>query len=199
MKKLAVLSVLGLMTAPAFAGSLSQPVVEPMVEPVPVVAPVATGGDWGGAYAGVQLGYGDVSSTGNALEGNGTIGGVHAGYNYDFGQYVIGGEVDWDKANIDLSNGTGTLDSVARLKLKAGADLGRTLVYGTIGAAQAKATVGAASLSDTGYFGGIGVNYALSQKWTIGGEVLAHRFQNFDSSGLDINATTATARASYKF
>ena len=199
MKKIAILTMAGLMAAPAFAGSLDAPLVEPMIEPVAAAPAPMMGGDWTGAYVGAQLGYGKATSTGTALEGNGALGGVHAGYNYDFGKLVVGGEIDWDKANIDLSAGAGTLDSVARLKLKAGADLGRVLVYGTAGVAQANATVGGASLSDTGYFGGVGLDYALSDKWVVGGEVLGHRFSNFDSTGINLNATTVTARASLKF
>ena len=199
MMKFAMLISAGLLAAPAFAGSLDQPVTEPAIEVIPPIAPADTGGDWTGAYVGAQLGYGKATSTGTALEGNGALGGVHAGYNYDFGKLVVGGEIDWDKANIDLSAGAGTLDSVARLKLKAGADLGRVLVYGTAGVAQANATVGGASLSDTGYFGGVGLDYALSDKWVVGGEVLGHRFSNFDSTGINLNATTVTARASLKF
>lgn len=199
MKKIAILTMAGLMAAPAFAGSLDTPLVEPMIEPVAAAPAPMMGGDWTGAYVGAQLGYGKATSTGTALEGNGALGGVHAGYNYDFGKLVVGGEIDWDKANIDLSAGAGTLDSVARLKLKAGADLGRVLVYGTAGVAQANATVGGASLSDTGYFGGVGLDYALSDKWVVGGEVLGHRFSNFDSTGINLNATTVTARASLKF
>lgn len=199
MMKFAMLIGAGLLAAPAFAGSLDQPVTEPAIEAVPQIAPVNTGGDWTGAYAGVQLGFGKVTSTGTALEGQGALGGVHAGYNHDFGKLVLGGEVDWDKAKADLSSGAGTLESIARLKLKAGADLGRVMVYGTAGVAQANATVGGASLSDTGVFGGLGLDYALSDKWVVGGEVLRHNFGNFDSSGIDLNATTVTARASLKF
>lgn len=199
MKTLAAFAMASLMAMPAFAGSLDPAIVEPPITTPPVVVVAPTGGEWTGFYAGGQLGYGDVVSTGKALEGNGAIGGVHAGYNRDFGKLVLGGELDYDLGNVDLSNGAGTLDSVARLKLRAGADLGRVLVYGTAGLAMANATVGKTSRSGDGYFGGLGADYALSDKWSVGGEVLLHRFDNFDGTGVNLNATTATARASFRF
>jgi outer membrane immunogenic protein len=185
--------------SPAFAGGPVEPVPEPIITPAPVIAPVSTGGEWGGFYVGAQLGYGKVTSGGAGLDGKGALGGVHAGYRYDFGKAVVGGELDYDLANISLDAPNSSLENVARLKLMAGADLGNTLIYGTVGGAFAKAKVGGTSLSDSGYFAGIGADYALTSQWSVGGEVLAHRFDNFDSSGVDLKATTATLRASFKF
>ena len=55
-------------TAPAYAGNISAPVVEQPVAVAP--APVAPASpDWTGFYGGAQLGYGDVSSNG-ALNGD---------------------------------------------------------------------------------------------------------------------------------
>lgn len=186
--------------APAFAGGPVEPIPEPAVAPAPYVAPVNTGGEWGGAYVGAQLGYADVDSNGGGLDGDGVLGGVHAGYRYDFGTAVVGGEIDYDTASIDLGAVAGDeLDSVARLKLMAGADLGRTLVYGTAGYAYAEATVGGASLSDDGWFAGIGADYALTDQWRVGGELLTHKFDNFDGSGVDFDATTVKAKVSFAF
>jgi outer membrane immunogenic protein len=188
-----------LLAVPAFAGGPVEPVPEPVIAPVAVIEPVDMGGEWGGAYVGAQLGYADISSNGAGLDGNGAIGGVHGGYRYDFGKAVIGAELDYDLSNIDLETADSSLDNVARLKLMAGADLGRTLVYGTIGAAYAQATVAGDDLADDGYFAGIGADYAFNDRWTVGGEVLAHRFDDFDGSGVDLEATTATLRASFNF
>jgi outer membrane immunogenic protein len=188
-----------LAVSPAFAGGPVEPIAEPVITPAPVIEPVSTGGEWGGAYVGAQLGYADVSSGGAGLDGNGAIGGVHAGYRYDFGTAVIGAELDYDMANVDLDAADSSLDSVARLKLMAGYDLGRTLIYGTAGGAYADATVGGVDASDRGYFLGIGADYALSDRWTVGGEVLEHRFDDFDGSGVDLKATTASVNASFNF
>lgn len=153
---------------------------------------------WGGGYAGVQLGYGDIAAQGGPLDGNGPLYGLHAGYRWDLGGAVLGIEGDWDRADIDLGS-AGTLDSVARLKLSGGADLGPALVYATAGAAWAEATVGGAALSDRGWFLGAGMDYAVTDSLSLGGEVLGHRFSDFDGSGVDIDAATVTARVSLRF
>jgi outer membrane immunogenic protein len=184
--------------APAFAGGQGEPVIEPEIMAAPVVA-APTGIDWTGFYVGAALGYGDVDSNGAGLDGNGAIGGVLAGYRFDLGNFIAGVEADYDITNIGLGAGADELDSVARLKLQAGTELGRALVYGTLGAAQAKATVGGIGLSDTGYFGGVGLDYAISDRMTVGGELLQHKFNDFDGSGVDLDATTLKARVTLQF
>lgn len=71
-------------SVPAVAGSLDTPVVETP----PVISIAAPEIDWTGFYAGVQ-GHLGVSP---ALVGGG---GVHAGYLYDMGQTVFGGELNY--------------------------------------------------------------------------------------------------------
>jgi len=198
MKKLAILAFATLSAQSAFAGGLTNPIQEPVVAaPAPVFA--APSGDWTGFYAGAQLGYANVTSGGAGLDGNGAIGGVHAGYRYDFGRAVVGGELDYNVSNIDLGVGDNSLDSVARLKLLAGADLGRALVYVTAGGARAEATVGGDSFFDNGYFAGVGVDYQLTDMLSVGGELLGHRFNEFDNTGVDIEATTLQAKVAYRF
>ena len=55
------------------------------------VAPVAPVFDWTGPYVGAQLGWGwasIVESGDPDIDGDGYVAGVHAGYNYDFGNIV---------------------------------------------------------------------------------------------------------------
>jgi outer membrane immunogenic protein len=199
MKKYVILATATLLGAPALAGGLADPVTEPVIAPVeePVVS---NDGDWGGAYVGAQLGYGDVDSNGAGLDGTGAIGGVHAGYLFDYGKFVAGVELNYDVTNIDLGTAPDdTLDSVARLKLIGGADLGRTLLYGTVGAAHAEATVGGADLNGNGYFAGVGAQYALSDQWSVGGEYLFHKFKDFDTTTVDLDVQTLQAKVSFSF
>jgi opacity protein-like surface antigen len=197
---IATLALAGMTALPAFAGGPSAPVTEPVVTPAPAPVAVRPDGDWGGFYAGAQLGYADIgSSASGVLDGSGALGGVHAGYRWDLGQPVFGAELDYDWADADLGDDLGSLDNVTRLKLIGGADLGQTFLYATAGAAWADATVGGNGLSDQGWFGGIGADYALSSQWTVGGEVLWHNFDDFDDSGIDIDATTAKVKVSYRF
>ncbi|MXU65942.1 outer membrane protein [Oceanomicrobium pacificus] len=182
----------------AYAGNMN---FEEPVEPV-VVAPVAvvdTGYDWSGFYGGAQLGYGrgDVDGVGDT---EGYLGGVHAGYNYDFGNWVIGGELDVDWADLEVDNTDATIDGIARLKLKGGYDFGRTLVYGTVGAAAAN--LSSDTLGDdrgNGYVAGLGVDYAVTDNWIVGAEYLYHDFKDYGDLGTDVNVNTLKAKVSYKF
>ncbi len=180
----------------AFAGGLTDPVVEEPIAPPPVVQSRADG-DWTGAYGGLALSYGDASV--GTTDGNGVLYGIRGGYDYDFGRWVLGAGIDYDKAQIDLNAGAGTIDDVTRLRVRAGADLGQFLVYGTVGAARASATVGGVGLSDNGFFGGIGADYKLSDTWTVGAEVLGHKFNNFDNAGVDVDVTTIGVNTALRF
>jgi len=187
-------SLAGLTTLPAFAGALDAPAADPIPPAAPApVAVVPQGGDWTGGYAGVQLGYGDVDGTGDA-DGDDVLYGVHLGYDYDFGTFVLGGEIDYDGADIDL-NGAATVDSVARLKLRAGYDFGRVLGYVTAGVAEVDTSLG----SEGGEFYGIGVAYQIDDRYSVGAELLEHSFDDISGSGVDADATTFVVRGSIRF
>jgi len=187
-------SLAALMAAPAFAGGLSQPVMEPA--PIAPVTYAAPSQDWTGGYVGAQLGYADGKY--GAAKGNHGTYGLRAGYDWDFGNWVAGAGVDWDKTDLGLG-GTDKIDSIARLKLRAGADLGKTLVYVTAGPAQAKANIGGASHTDTGWFAGVGADYAINQKWTVGAEILQNEFNDFANLGTTASATTAAVNVGFRF
>jgi opacity protein-like surface antigen len=193
----AAASVAGVMAAlPALAGGPVVAAEEPLIAaPAPVA--VAPNGEWTGFYAGGQLGFGDVGSTG-AQSGNGMTAGLLGGYRMDFGQFVAGAEANYDWANIDLGAGE-SLDHIARLKLIGGYDMGNTLLYGTVAAVRADATLGGTSSSDIGWGAGIGVDYALTNSMTLGAEVMEHRFDNFSGTGTDLDATTLNARLGFRF
>lgn len=177
----------------AFAGTLEAPIVEQ--QPVYTPAPVVAANDWTGFYTGLQLGYADVDVDDGSDGDNGTYG-FHAGYDYEFdNNFILGGELDYDKTDIDFDNG-GEVDSIARAKLKAGYDLGNTMVYATAGAARADIN----GDDETGPFAGIGMNYKVTDRYTVGAELLHHKFD--DVSGIDGNdadATTFTVRGSLRF
>ena len=180
---------------PAFAGGMAAPVVEaPVIAPVDVAAPSA---DWSGGWVGGKLGYGRASN--GTTSDNGATYGIAGGYDWDFGQWVAGAGLDWDKTDLNLGTGTDKLKDIGRLKFRVGADLGRTLVYATAGPARASANIGGTGLHDNGWFGGIGADYALTDRWTIGGELLTNQFNNFGGTGTDLKATTASVNVGLRF
>lgn len=186
--------ILGTSSA-AIAGGINEPVI--VAAPAPVMmAPVIISSDWTGFYAGGSLGLGSVG-IGDADDIDTKNYGVHAGYLYDMGTIVLGGELEYSALNFD---GTGDdLDaSVLRLKGRVGYDAGAFLPYLTAGGAQLTIEDGT-DANDTGYYYGIGADYAFNDRIRVGGEILQHEFADFNAGGADIDAQTMSLRVAYSF
>ncbi len=203
MKQLSLSAILLVLAGPAFAGGATQyrpqpqqPVYSPPPQQVftPVVnEPTQPRSYWDGWYAGLQYDYVlDASVTNQpGVDFSGNNIGVFGGYRRDFGSLVLAGEVDIMPSG-ELS-GNNTVDTTMyRLGGELGYDLGRTLVYGTIGGADY--TRG--NTGDTGFYYGIGADYLLSDRFTLGGEILQH---SFSDSGGDVNLLTAGVSIAYNF
>ena len=63
--------------------------------------PVAAGYNWSGPYFGINLGYLWGTATTLRLAPQGWAGGVQAGYNWQVGQIVFGGEADLQASGAD--------------------------------------------------------------------------------------------------
>ena len=188
----ALVAVTSLMAAPALAGNVADAAPEPAIlAPVASVSP-----NWTGFYAGGQLGYAWVDADLAGVDGDDIIGGLVLGYDFDYGtNWVVGVGLDYDWADIGLAPGV-SLENVFRAKLRGGYKIGNGLLYGTGGYAWADTdNVG----DDNGYFIGGGYEHMVTQNISIGGEVLYHQFDNFGTVNTDIDATTAQARATFRF
>lgn len=177
---------------PALAGNLTQPKPEPQVAPAP--APVVTApapADWTGGYAGVGLGYSKAKTSPDVGSGSSGIGSLYGGYNKQFGNFVVGGEVGLNKAHSNY--GTGTLKTSYDAKLRGGYATGKTLIYGALGAAHAD------SVHGVGKMVGLGVDYKLTDKVVVGGEADYTAYKNGVASGTDLKNTTVQARVSFLF
>lgn len=184
-----------LAAAPALAGGLAEPAPSPVtIAP----APAAPSYDWTGPSVGIQLGYGDVSTSGAAtLSGNDTLYGLRAYYDVDLGTYIVGGGLQYDNTDLDIG-GVTTLESVTRLGGRAGIDLGRNWAYGTAGWAQARTSNPVVGDSN-GWFAGLGYEVFVTDAVTLGAEVLYHDFSDFDLVGLEAEATTAAVSVNFRF
>ena len=113
----------------------------------------------------------------------------------DLGKIVVGIEGNYDMIDLNLNGGAVVVDNVVRLKLIGGYDLGPALLYATVAAVRADSSIG----SDNGTAMGIGVDYALTGRVTVGAELLEHRFKDFAASGINLDATTANLRVGFRF
>lgn len=157
-------------------------------------APAAMAADWTGAYAGFGIGRADVDGPG-AADGKETTFGGHIGYDYDFGDFVVGGELEVTRFDLALPAAGGTIDNVANLKLKGGYDFGPALGYAVVGASRAYTSLG----NDTGLVYGVGVAYQVNDQFTLSGEVLQNKFDNIGAGASDFDNTSLNLRASFRF
>jgi len=182
------------------------------VAPVEPAAPIPYAFSWTGFYVGANVGYGFAGDdrvgltsdiTGflgdfGTLENSGVFGGGQAGYNYQFGNFVLGLEADIQASGVgDSVNGLSpTIASRAKsdinwfgtIRPRVGFAWDRALIYATGGVAfggidyQFDATDGALFVhgkdSDTrvGYTLGAGVEYAFTDNWTA---KLEYQYVNF--------------------
>lgn len=190
-KNILTATALVAIAAPAFAGGLAPAAPEAVVTaPVEVVAPVvaAVGADWTGFYLG-----GAVNTVVDEDAVEGETYGVFGGYNKDFGSIVAGAELGYADASDLTVNGLAA-DDLITAKAKVGYDLGAFLPYATLGAAALTVD----GDEDVGYTYGVGVDYALTDAWTIGAEVAQYEFEEFNGAD-DLSATTAGLRAAFNF
>ncbi|HWL56657.1 MAG TPA: porin family protein [Paracoccus sp. (in: a-proteobacteria)] len=192
--KLACYAILaGFAATAAQAGGYAAPVVEQPVV-APVVAPVETA-DWTGFYAGIQYGKGnaELDYAGASADSDFDGYGLHAGYMRDFGNFVLGGELDYNRVSLDDTDEDGDL---WRLRGRAGYDMGKFLPYATLGVAQLEL----GDLSETGITYGLGADYMINDKFTVGAEYTRNDFNDIDDvDGADLDTDLFQVRASYRF
>ncbi|MBT9382748.1 porin family protein [Pseudooceanicola sp. CBS1P-1] len=177
--------------APAFAGNPAPAPADPIIT-APAPAPVVMGHDWTGGYAGLNLGYGKFKHSGD--DGDGTIYGAQAGYDYDFGDYILGGEISYNAGDIDTFDGI-DVDNTAALKVKAGYDMGDTMVYGTAGAERVYSNIG----DDTGWVAGVGVEHMITPTISLGAEYLHHQVDDFAGTNAKLLGDSIAAKVNYRF
>ena len=183
----------------ATAGGLAEPIAVPAVV-APAPAPVAVS-DWTGPYIGLQYGIGtltsDVPNTDATPDIDSTLYGLHAGYLYDLGSFVLGAEAAYSVADFEVEGETAPGDfSWTDLTLRAGYDAGPLLPYVFAGITQFYGSE--ADETEDGTIYGAGLAYKVTDSILVGGE-----FQRRDIDDDDSDATVTgdyiVIRASYQF
>jgi len=163
---------------------------------LPYRAPARPGGYiWQGPYVGANLGYQWSSIDNNTAKPNGIAGGVQAGYNVQYGQFVFGGETDLQMTGADDTFAPWKFSNpwFGTLRARAGLAMSSVLFYGTVGLAYGtlnmKNTLTTVSESHTsaGWTGGVGVEAAVTGPWTVRAEYL---YVDLSSSSFVLDGTS---------
>jgi outer membrane immunogenic protein len=163
---------------------------------------------WTGFYAGGSAGWGWLKDTDyapppgfpNPLDDKGDdfVFGAHAGYLYQYGDFVVGAEAEAMKLDItyDLFNFI-TFDNSYALKARLGYSIDRFLLSGHAGAVYAETNFN--DLKDWGWVAGANVDYALTDNILVGAQYTHYGFTEFDGTQIDGTIDLVTARMAYKF
>jgi outer membrane immunogenic protein len=185
----------------------------------PVAAPVWS---WTGFYVGANVGgasartnifstylFPDPSLNSSQ---SGVIGGLEAGYNWQFNSLVVGLEGDISAASLGRTTSpganaplndtfNGNMTALGTVRGRIGWAFDRLLIYGTGGVAFANlkdqySSTGflppgsaSASSSATGWTAGGGVEFALSANWTAKAEYLHVGFSNRSATATEVSST----------
>lgn len=159
---------------------------------------------WEGAYAGVSAGYGWLRDVAKATtpfvydQGDDWVIGAHAGYLLQFGNVVVGAEVEATRLDIDYDLASFiTVENAYAAKLRAGYAVDRVLLSAHAGGVYS--TTNFMGLKDWGWTAGFGADYALTEKVTIGAQYSHYRFEDFDGSLIDADINLVTGRIGVKF
>lgn len=189
---------------------------------------------WSGLYIGGDLGWGQTStsyaitapggdSSSSSLKKDGILGGLFAGYNWQFDKLVLGAEVDASflttgEERFTAFTGdflTARTNWVGSARGRLGYAMDRGLFYVTGGLAFASSevkvplTAVSVDVGNSARWGGtigVGAEYALSSHWITGVEYRYTRYENssYDLPGgvnvtQDLDTNQITARLAYKF
>ena len=185
---------------------------------------------WQGFYAGLNGGFGWSNNSDTILYSDGTMasraqpqggfGGGQIGYNFQSGPFVAGIETDFQGGYLDAtatgSSGKMTVDWFGTARGKLGYSFGRALIYGTGGFAygdvRQSAFHGTTELNhngtQTGWVAGGGIEYKITQAWSLKGEyqyidlgsaTLSDAANTLSTNSLDTSFQTVRLGLNYRF
>lgn len=133
---------------------------------------------WAGPYLGANIGYQWGSVSNNPTQPSGVAGGVEAGYNWQRGAFVFGGETDFELSGADDTVFPWQFSSpwFGTLRGRAGVAINNVLVFGTAGLAYGDLRADTAALTEShasiGFAAGAGVEVGLAPRWSAKAEWL---------------------------
>jgi outer membrane immunogenic protein len=142
------------------------------------VAPIPYGYSWMGPYIGANFGYEWGSLSHSGAKPSGIAGGFQGGYNWQAGQFVLGGEADFQlsDSNDVFANYKFSNPWFGTLRARAGFAMNNILFYGTLGLAYGRGHVDIGSVGEdnfhVGWAAGAGLEVGLSQNWSAKAEYL---------------------------
>ncbi|MFM8701949.1 MAG: outer membrane protein [Hyphomicrobiales bacterium] len=165
---------------------------------------------WQGAYAGLHLG-GGLGSAGGLTTG-GTVVGAHGGYNFQAGQFVSGGEIDYSSSKIKNSSSNESFNQnwLTSFRARGGYTFGNLLTYGTLGLAYGPTEYvkngTKTDASKLGWILGGGVEAMIAPNVSLRGELLHYdlgssAYSNGAGGSISLDTTSNIIRTglSYKF
>ena len=187
MKRIALPLIAAVLTSPAYAHSADAP-------------------QWQGYYAGFE-----VSSTQNgelvfelapgvtsAIDLDGLQYGLVGGYRYQFADFVVGGEYNFEGGRTDLVGFSGSTKlALHTAGVEVGYAVGRFLPYATAGLAHIRFNGEGGTFTDTGTFAGIGLDYRVRAQATIGVEINTHQFDTLSGTVLPTTPELTTIGLNY--
>lgn len=189
-----------MLASSALASGPSVP-AEPTVtyEPAPHVH------NWEGFYGGLQLSSFSGGATVTPLPtfpfSRTNSFGAFAGYNWQRGNFVFGGELNYSNfsARFPIFPAAAQSNSL-ELRARAGYAMDNVLIYGFVGGARSSIRSSIASLNQTGYSYGIGAQYMFSNGMFAGLEAAQRRVSG-TIGGIQVSSqlNSVSLRAGFQF
>ena len=134
--------------------------------------------NWTGPYLGANIGYQFGKTSLFSLEPSGLVGGVQGGYNWQFGQIVVGGEADFQVSGAEETFAAYKFSNpwfgTARARL--GYAVNNILVYATAGLAYGKGQLDYLGFTEEnthgGWAAGVGLEVGLTRNLSARAEYL---------------------------
>ena len=89
------------------------------------------------------------------------------------------------------------VDSLLRVGIELGYDVGPALIYATVGYARLDLSAVGVTADGDGVYYGLGVDFMVSDSVSLGIELLRHDFDNFNGNSYDI--TSVGLNIAYRF